>query len=525
MNSPQPRFFFNEPATGQRLLTKSSRLKLDVWRTVAGDEGGDDPSIMCDVEIQGCLSLTGDDAVENFALLSALLREFRHVGSKGKEVRLMQSSEIQLVPTLSVAAFGAWCAGELMKKDAAAVTHYHRVYALRLAARAMRRLLNREATVADLTPENIDAAKVQIDGQPNARNTICKLRELRRQAILAGIIAASPGRAEWKGRTSPKPSVAEGTLWFICVKRYFLTNLNITSHHTRRRYEYSIRTFGEFLGHDATPADLTEEKVTAFLVHVRDYRTVSGRPIAARTVNEYRHRLRALWEWLARKKLVNEFPTVAKMPEPRRSPKAWSAEELSRLFQACAAQRGSYLGIPRCDWWLSLHMVAWDTAERIGALMQVRWEHLDLARGILSIPAELRKGGFGDAIYTLHADTVSLLEKMKEPARELVWPFPMSIHTRYSHYREILKQAGLPCDRGSKFHRMRRSVASHLHAGGFNASEALGHSSTAVTKKSYLDPSISGQTSPSQLLFRPAEEAKPVARPVEPFNDMAEEWL
>jgi integrase len=202
---------------------------------------------------------------------------------------------------------------------------------------------------------------------------------------------------------------------------------------------------------------------------------------------------------------------IGKFPEPKRTPKAWTREQLEALFKTCAAQRGLYAGVPRSDWWLSLHLVSWDTAERIGAQIQVRFKHLDLKRGILSIPAELRKGGVDDAVYTLHPDTVALLARMKEARQakkkdvedELVWPWPFNPDTRYNHYRAILIEAGLPTDRSSKFHRMRKSVASHLHAGGFNATEALGHSSSEVTKGSYLDPSISGQTTPAHLLFRP----------------------
>ena len=72
-------------------------------------------------------------------------------------------------------------------------------------------------------------------------------------------------------------------------------------------------------------------------------------------------------------------------------------------------------------------------------------------------------------------------------------------------FDKVLSAAGLPTDRKSKFHRMRRSVASHLHAAGHNATDALGHSSADVTRKSYFDPNIIGAVRPSALLFRPGQ--------------------
>jgi len=54
-----------------------------------------------------------------------------------------------------------------------------------------------------------------------------------------------------------------------------------------------------------------------------------------------------------------------------------------------------------------------------------------------------------------------------------------------------LAAAGLPTDRRSKFHRIRRTVASAVAEAGGNPSEALDHASPKTTKR-YLDPRIVG---------------------------------
>jgi hypothetical protein len=69
-------------------------------------------------------------------------------------------------------------------------------------------------------------------------------------------------------------------------------------------------------------------------------------------------------------------------------------------------------------------------------------------------------------------------------------------------YTEILKRAGLPHDRKSKFHRMRRTVASFFEAAGANATALLGHSARSVTE-GYLDPRLVRTPQPSELLPRP----------------------
>jgi integrase len=56
-------------------------------------------------------------------------------------------------------------------------------------------------------------------------------------------------------------------------------------------------------------------------------------------------------------------------------------------------------------------------------------------------------------------------------------------------FGQVLARAGLPTDAKSKFHRIRRTVASYYEAAGGNATELLGHSSRKVTT-AYLDKRV-----------------------------------
>jgi integrase len=52
------------------------------------------------------------------------------------------------------------------------------------------------------------------------------------------------------------------------------------------------------------------------------------------------------------------------------------------------------------------------------------------------------------------------------------------------------------------FHRLRKSVSSHLEAAGINSTSAMGHSSREVTERSYIDRRIAKTVSPADVLFR-----------------------
>ncbi len=474
-----------------------------------------------------------------------------------KDQEPMRSDIVQLKPTLTLAAFAEVYVKEVLPPVTQKRT-YDRKWKIRKVMGHYRNYLQREPVIADLEKAAILAFVATMKGKPHYQRCFDFLRTLRKQAILAKLLEGEPGKAllsdtDGRGRhgkqgTRPPGggrvdeagnqvprvvlTVEEGSLWQICLKRYFPANINIRSEVTKLRYRYALEALHRFLGRTPMPADLEPDTVVGVMKMLSTEKDGWGKVRSPRTVNETRNRLRALWEWCARRRICEHFPTVGAMPVPKRIPKAWSRDQLVALFAACRRQTGHVAGIHAALWWESLHLVGWDTAERIGALLQARWEHLDFERGVLSLPAEIRKGGSADAAYALHVDTLAMLLRMKGTPGGLIWPWPRSQCSFFLHYKKLLADAGLPGERGAGFHRMRKSVASHLHAGGFNATEALGHSSSAITAKSYLDPSISGQTSPAQLLFRP-DEAKAVPpaaivapAPISVIDDMeALAWL
>lgn len=287
------------------------------------------------------------------------------------------------------------------------------------------------------------------------------------------------------------------SLWTFFLEAYLPLKLRGASEKTSRQYQIQIGHFSRHLGREATLADLDDDVLSVFLWQ-------RAQATSKANSNKCRNHLLALWRFAARKRYVEHFPDVPKLPEPKRTPQAWTMEQINRLFAACASYEqpiGRYHG---ADWMTALHWFLWNTGERIGAVLAVERSHVDLAAGTVRIPAEIRKGQRADAFYRLWPETVAALKRIWSDAPGRAFPFPKHKATLYNRYRKLLISAGLPTGRFCGPHRMRKSFASHLKAMGGDATKALGHSDPSVTEGSYIDPGIVSDASDKiDLLPRP----------------------
>jgi integrase len=250
---------------------------------------------------------------------------------------------------------------------------------------------------------------------------------------------------------------------------------------TDQLFRYTIRLFAVTLGRPATLADLTDIVVAKHLSKL----LADGRRPAG--VNKERRQLVALWNLAAKKRLVDQFPVLPTVHEPEQLPKAWTTEELWRLRMSCNMQTGDYCGIPAARWWLAMHHVLFSTGERITAVMRMRWR--DVTGSVVVFPAEHRKGSKRASVATLTTAAVESLEMIRQPVRDLVFPWQYQSSYIYNVYKQILQRAELESDSRSMFHRMRRTHATHLKAAGGDPTTSLGHQSAATTAK-YIDPRL-----------------------------------
>lgn len=271
---------------------------------------------------------------------------------------------------------------------------------------------------------------------------------------------------------------------------------------TGRKYEIELRRLDAFLGRPATLGDLTDDTVSQLLA------TMRAKSRSINTANKTRACLLAIWRWCASHRYVSEWPDVAKLREPERVPIAWSQDEVRQLFSALRKLPGKIGRARSADWWIALHLVIWDTAERVGAIMKLEWKAVDLTTGWIVIPAELRKGKTRDKAHRLHRETVEALKKLRGVTAPRIFEWPYRWETLWGHYAKVLRTANLPTDRRSKFHRLRRTVATLYELQGGNATELLDHSKRSVTTQSYLDPRFLKTKQACDLLPRPGKRRR-----------------
>lgn len=254
-------------------------------------------------------------------------------------------------------------------------------------------------------------------------------------------------------------------------------------------YEQTIRPYCEFLGKDATLADLTEINVARFLTDRLKKR-------AAATVAKDRAQLRAMWELAARRGLVNTWPTIKRVVIPDRVPEAWFTADMVEIFKAAANEPGTVSGVPASRFWRALILLGYETGERVGGLLSLKWQDVS-ERGVI-FRAEGRKGHRRDLYSEISPECYKALCDIRTLG-DLVFPWDKAYTYIWRRLGEILKRAGLPSDRRSKFHRIRRTTASYFEAAGGSAQQLLDHSSPRTTK-AYIDPRIARTPSAPSLI-------------------------
>lgn len=273
---------------------------------------------------------------------------------------------------------------------------------------------------------------------------------------------------------------------------YAKKRLKLSSPNTIRLYRHSIKAFGQTLGRLATTDDLNDDALEEHMSRI----VSSGLSIAS--ANKDYAQITALWRFANRNGLVQTWPNVVPFREPEQIPLGWLPHEIDRLFAAIDQEQGSIKGVPARMWWRGLLLVLLDSGERIGAIRKL--ERSSLVGNHLLVPAACRKGNRRDKLFALRDETVAVLYDLLTLHREpLLFPWDRCETYVYNRYSAILRRAGLSTDRRSKFHRIRRTVASAVASQGGNPTTAMDHANARTTKR-YLDPRIIGETSTATLV-------------------------
>jgi integrase len=247
---------------------------------------------------------------------------------------------------------------------------------------------------------------------------------------------------------------------------------------TVRLYEMTIRKYGEFLGVEPTVEHLDELSLARFLAWRLAKRSVG-------TAAKDRAQLHAIAEFASKRGLC-AWPQMRTIRVPERVPRAWLIDEFRRLLMACDGEHGEVCGAPSALWFRAILQTAYWTGERVGALLALEWG--DVEEKAIVFRAEGRKGQRSDIYRPIPQECHAAIMLIKG-RRKLVFDWDRAYTNIWRRLGRICERAGLPNDRLSKFHRVRKTSASYYAAGGGDPQKLMGHSSPTVTRK-YLDPRI-----------------------------------
>jgi len=244
----------------------------------------------------------------------------------------------------------------------------------------------------------------------------------------------------------------------------------------------TLSRWSDVLGRGPDTTDLTNLRVMEFLA-------LRKTTVSMGTVLKDRNHICGLWNYAAKQDRTMPFPTLPPMSPVKRVPRAYTIEDISKVVRVARALPGDVLGVPRGLWWSTILRTAFETAERHGALEVLRWSEVDIPGRLITFLAEGRKGARQDIQREISGDLAAWLAEMRREPDDLVWPWKGAPSTQWLELGRICTVAQV-VSRG--FHGFRKSNASYLTAarGVGAASEQLGHSSSAVTLRHYVDRSI-----------------------------------
>lgn len=271
----------------------------------------------------------------------------------------------------------------------------------------------------------------------------------------------------------------------------------------------SIDRLEEFLGREATLEDFTDLQMAKFL---RWRATVprKGRLASPATVAKDKSHLSSLASLAARKRLIPEFIDFPRLKVPTRPPRGYTVDEVSAIIRSARRCCGSVGPVPSAWLFMTLVRACWETGERVGGLLNVRWREVDLDRHVITVLGETRKDRTTTIERQISGELGDWLATQRRGEQALVWPWleNRKQDSIYQQLAKICRRAGVT-PRG--FHAIRKASGSYVKAGGGDATEHLGHASARTTQKHYLDTRIVGQQ--SALDFLPPLDLTPKPKP------------
>lgn len=181
-----------------------------------------------------------------------------------------------------------------------------------------------------------------------------------------------------------------------------------------------------------------------------------GDIVSPATINRELRELRAVIRKAFKWGHLAKLPEFEFLREPKKLPTYVNPEHFAAIYQACdVAELPGKLPYPAATWWRGLLMTAYLTGWRIGSLLALRRDDVNLDEATAISRAEDNKGK-RDQFVSLNPVVVEHLRKL--PSFEPVF-FPWNINRRvlWDEFARIQQAAGVGSHYG--FHDLRRAFA------------------------------------------------------------------
>lgn len=186
--------------------------------------------------------------------------------------------------------------------------------------------------------------------------------------------------------------------------------------------------------------------------------------------------LRIALSWAARQGLIQSVPPVELPPKPAPKERYLTRDEIARLIDA-ATQPHIRLAI----------LLMLSTGGRVGAILELTWNRVDFARGVIDLRLSGAGPRKGRAVVPMNAGLRAALQTAREAALSdhvVEWAGGPVRSIR----RGFMVAVAAAKLEGVSQHVLRHSAAVHMAEAGVPMSEIaqfLGHSSTSVTERVY----------------------------------------
>ncbi len=233
---------------------------------------------------------------------------------------------------------------------------------------------------------------------------------------------------------------------------------------TRESAQYAINHF-ERIAKPVKMQSITSKTIANYVAARRfekKYRNSEGSPLVSpATVNKELRTLRAILRKAVRWGFLAKPPEIDFLREPGKLAVYVTPEHFAKLYVACDKARWpEQQPYPAADWWRGLLTMAYMTGWRIGSLLALRWEDVDLDAATAISRATDNKGK-RDQKIPLHPLVVEHLAKLKSFS-PLMFSWDHSRPSLFAQYRAIQNAAKVKPE-GSKahygFHDLRRAFA------------------------------------------------------------------